>query len=119
MIDCQGFRQAEHDVHVLHGLSRRTLHKIIRYREYHGSIAPLGAVDCNAAEIRAAYRAGLRMSTCGKHVYKWLIGISFFVQGLQIGIFRKPDIECRVYASNHRREVWYERQPDWPPGGVR
>src|SRR5687768_1694309 len=82
MINCQGFRQAEHDVHVLHGLSRCTLYKIIRYREYHGGIAPLRAMDCDTADIRPSYRAGFRMSTCGKHVYKWLISISFFVQSL-------------------------------------
>ena len=51
MIDSQGFRQAEHKVHILYSLSRRTLDEIVRYRKYHRRVAALRAMDRNAAEI--------------------------------------------------------------------
>ena len=55
------------------------------------------------------------MSTCRKHVNKWLIGVAFLIQSLQIDICRKPGIERSMNASNHRSEVRDKRQPDGLP----
>ena len=51
VVDRESFGKAEHQVHVLYGLSCSALHQIIRYRQYYGSIASLRAVDGDAAKI--------------------------------------------------------------------
>src|SRR5690349_6554527 len=79
MGDGKGFRQAEHEVHILHCLPGRTLDKVVRNREYDGRIPTLGAVDGDAAEIRTPHRARFRMGAWRKYVDKWFIHVAVFV----------------------------------------
>jgi len=110
------FIQAQGNIHVLHRLTRRALDEIVYDRQHYYLIAPLGPMHRQPTDIGAAHAAGFRMTTGRHDVDKGFIGITLFVQCLQVGIRSgERGVKRRVNPANHGRQMGHEGQANAPP----
>src|SRR5512132_644172 len=88
LLEAGVLRQAEHQIHVLHRLAGCALHEIVDHREHHQRVAAPGAlrrpVHRDAADVRRARRAGIRVAARRHDVDERLLGVALFVQRLEI-----------------------------------
>src|SRR5438552_6078216 len=109
--------QSKHDIHILHRLSRSALHQIVDHCEDDEHISATRAMDRDAAGIGGPHRARIRFASARKHIDKGLVAIAIFVELLKPDVSSDACIQSCVYAPNHRRQVWHEREAHAPSCG--
>src|SRR3954464_4215836 len=123
LVETSNLGQAEHQVHVLHGLAGSALSQVVDDRQHDQRVAAARALRRpmygDTADIRSAHRTRIRMAASPHDVDERLVGVALLEKLLKIGFLADPRVERRVNATDKRSEVRHEHQPDFSSGGAR
>src|SRR5206468_10483347 len=102
--------KSKHHNPILPRLSPTTPHHIVDHCDDDEHISATRAMDRDAAGIGGPHRARIRFASARKHIDKGLVAIAIFVELLKPDVSSDSCIQSCVYAPNHRRQVWHERE---------